>query len=45
MDLKMRGWRGQEVLWIALYCKIQEVKSKATSYLAGLTIYSMGTIE
>ena len=45
MDLKMRGWRGQEVLWIALYHKIQEVKSKATSYLASLTIYSMGTIE
>ena len=45
MDLKMRGWREQEVLWIALYCKIQEVKSKATSYLVGLTIYSMGTIE
>ena len=30
---------------IALYHKIQEVKSKTTSYFAGLTIYSMGTIE
>ena len=45
MDLKMRGWRGQGVLWNALYHKIQEVKSKATSYLAGLTIYSIRTIE
>ena len=37
--------RGQGVLWTALYHRIQEVKSKATSYLAGLTIYSIGTIE
>ena len=45
MDSKARGMRGQGVLWIALYHRIQEVKSKATSYLADLTIYSMGTIE
>ena len=45
MDLKARRGREQGVLWIVLYHKIQEVKFKATSYLAGLTIYSMGTIE